>query len=362
MLGKLFENTKCILLVTDEKFNIRYASSSVETTFGLQAYSVLGRNAFEFVREADREAWLTCLQESSGNKSSEISLVLPEGQEMHFDVTVTNHVSNTEIRGMVVIMHDITERKLKHRKLQKTNDHLDHFIFKTIHDLRAPILSAIGLIDLSSRSGAEERERYISLIKSNLQKIDSLIEEVGSFYKNEKLDIVREKIDFHQLFQSEKELLQNLPGVEEIKFEYDFKGSCDLFSDSLRLKSILTNTLSNSIKYSDPFKTNRFIRVSVNVDASWCRIIIQDNGLGIDEQYLDKIFDIFFRSHLQVPGSGLGLYIVKDTVKRLGGEIGVESKLGEGTSFAIALPNLASCDLMDVDPSHTGLGSLSTIH
>jgi PAS domain S-box-containing protein len=339
LLGKLFENTKSILLVTDEKFNIRYASSSVETTFGLQPYSVLGRNAFELVRLRDREAWLACLQENRGNRSAEISLEMPGGNEMHFEVTVTNHVSNSEIRGMVVIMHDITERKLKHRKLEQTNDHLDHFIFKTIHDLRAPIHSAIGLIDLSLRSGAEEREKYIALIKSSLQKMDSFIEEVSSFYKNEKLAIVKEKINFDGLFQSEKEFLQGLPGAREINFEYDFKGSSDLFSDSLRLKTILTNILSNSIKYSDPFKDIRFIRVSVQVDASRCRIAVQDNGLGIDEEHLDKIFDIFFRSHLQVNGTGLGLYIVKDTVSRLGGEIEVESTLGVGTSFVITLPN-----------------------
>lgn len=150
----------------DEKFNIRYASSTVETTFGLQAYSVLGRNTFEFVRESDRESWYTCLQETSGNKSSEISLVTPEGLELHFDTTVTNHVANNEIHGMVVVMHDITERKLRLKKLQKANDHLDHFIFKTIHDIRAPIHSAMGLIDLFLMSGTEEKEKYISLIKS----------------------------------------------------------------------------------------------------------------------------------------------------------------------------------------------------
>ena len=339
LLGKLFENTKNILLVTDEKFDIRYVSSSLETTFGLQAYSVLGRNAFEFVRETDRQAWFNCVQESSGNKSSEISLAMPGGEEMHFDVTVTNHVSSSEIRGMVVILHDITERKLKHRKLQKTNDHLDHFIFKTIHDLRAPIHSAMGLIDLTSRSSEEDKEKYISLIKFNLEKLDSFIDEVSSFYKNEKLGIVNEKINFDELFKSERELLQNLPGAGEIDFGYHFQGACDLFSDSLRLKTILTNILSNSIKYSDPYKDDRFINVSVDVDDSNCQITIQDNGLGIDAQHLDKIFDIFFRSHTQIHGTGLGLYIVKDTVMRLGGEIRVESKLGEGTLFVINLPN-----------------------
>lgn len=131
---------------------------------------------------------------------------------------------------------------------------------------------------------------------------------MSSFYKNEKLGIVKEKINFAELFQAEKEFLQNLPGAREIKFEYHFRGSCDLVSDSLRLKSILSNILSNSIKYSDPLKDTRYIRLFVQVDVTHFRIVIQDNGLGIEEQHLDKIFDIFFRSHTQIQGTGLGLY------------------------------------------------------
>jgi PAS domain S-box-containing protein len=339
LLAKLFENSKSILLVTDEKFNIRYISSSIESFFGLQAFSVLGKNAFDFVTENNREAWRNCILESNGNKSSEIFLVTPSGKELYFDVTVTNHISHREIRGMVVIMHDITERKLKHKNLEKTNDQLDHFIFKTIHDLRAPIHSAIGLIDLTRGSSLEEKEHYISLIKSNLQKLDSFINELSSFYINEKLAVVRKKIDFDSVFEQEREFLQNLPGADEITCEYDFRASCDFFSDPLRLKTILTNILSNSIKYSDPFKDNRFIHVSAQVDELICRIVIHDNGLGIDEQHLGSIFDMFFRSHTQIQGTGLGLYIVKDTVDRLQGEIEVKSKIGVGTTFTVTLPN-----------------------
>ncbi len=347
MLGTLFENTKCILLVTDERFNIRYASSSLESTFGLQPYSILGRNAFEFVPESEREAWMNCLQESSGNKSSEIGLPGADGQQLYFEVTVTNHVANSEIRGMVVILHDITERKQKQRKLQNTNDQLDQFIFKTIHDLRAPIHSALGLIDLSSQSAPDDREKYISLIRANLQKIDSFIDEVTSFYRNDKLGVARERIDFSQLFHAEKEFLANLPGAADMKFLYEFRESSDLFSDPFRIKTILTNVLSNAIKYSDPLKAERYVRVNVSVDENACRITVTDNGRGIDQKHVDKIFDIFFRSHTTLPGTGLGLYIVKDTIMRLEGEIRVESTLGEGTTFYITIPNSIESVLQD---------------
>lgn len=340
LLEKLFEKGKGILLVTDEKFNVRYISSSAGAIFGMEPYAILGRNAFDFVDEANRDSWRQCIEQSNGNKSSEIRLLTAAGEELYFDVTVTNHISNTEIHGLVIILYDITERKMKHRTLEQANNHLDQFIFKTFHDLRAPIHSALGLVDLTSRSSPEEKEKYVSLIKSNLQKMDAFIEEVSSYYKNEKMDVVKKKIDFNEVFEDEMNFIQNLPGAEAISFEYEFDGSCDLYSDPMRLKTILTNILSNSIKYSDPDKSDRFVKVSARVCESFCTVLIEDNGLGIAEDHLEKIFEIFFRSHPQIKGTGLGLYIVKDTVDRLGGEIEVNSKIGKGTTFKITVPNL----------------------
>jgi PAS domain S-box-containing protein len=339
LFGTLFENSRSILLVTDEKFTVRYVSSSVETIFGVHAYSLLGRNAFDFVAEENRTAWRACIEESNGNKSSEIKLTSPTGKDLFFDITVTNHISNKEILGLVVIMYDITERKIKHKSLEQANHQLDHFIFKTIHDLRSPIHSALGLIDLTQNASPDELEAYIPLIKGKLLKLENFIDDVSNLYRNDKLAVASQPINFDELFQSEKEYLEHLPGCESMEFEYDFTGSSPLISDPLRLKTILTNILSNAIKYKDPAKPTQFVRISVNVTEFLCQIKIQDNGLGIDGDHVDKIFDIFFRSHAQIQGTGLGLYIVKDTIERLKGHIEVESRVGQGTIFTITIPN-----------------------
>lgn len=344
LLEKLFENSTSLLLVTDENFNIRYISSSVTSSFGLEPYSVVGRNAFDFVNEDNREAWKQCLAETNFNMRSDISLVTAEGKELHFDATVTNHFSNSEIRGLVVMMYDITETKKKRKLLEKTNHHLDHFIYKTIHDLKAPVQSALSLIALGKQSDPAEREEHFSMVKSNLEKMNSFIDEVSSYYKNEKLGLVKELIDFDELFSQEKQLLQNLPGADKIVFDYSYAGS-KLVSDPMRIKTILTNILSNSIKYSDPLKPQRFVKVSAEADENSCEITIQDNGLGIRGEHQEKIFDIFFRSHPHIQGTGLGLYIVKDTVNRLGGTIQLKSEYGVGTTFVITVPNLIADDV-----------------
>ncbi len=338
LLKELFGNPKNIVLVTDEQFKIRYASDTIEAVFGINPYSILGKNAFDFVSEDKREVWKKCI-ESKGSSSDEISFKTIDGRKIHFDVTVTDHVANEAIHGMVILLHDVTERQEAHQELESANNHLDHFIFKTTHDLRAPLHSAMGLIKLAETADAKDRDRYISLIGKSLQKLDSLIEEVNNFYKNDRLAIVNEQIDLEKLFRAELENLKNLPGAEGIRFDFVFKGTSELVSDPIRLKTIITNILSNSIKYTDPRKQDRFIMLEAEVDESECRLKITDNGVGIEERHLGKIFEIFYRGTSESHGTGLGLYIVKDTVDRLNGKVDVTSQVGKGTTFEIKIPN-----------------------
>jgi PAS domain S-box-containing protein len=339
LLKELFENPKNIVLVTDEQFIIRYASDTIESVFGVSPYSLLGKNAFDFVSEDKREAWRNCLIQKNGNVSDEISLKALHGRKVYFDVTVTNHVDHEAIHGIVIFLHDVTERKEAHQDLEDANNHLDHFIFKTTHDLRAPLHSALGLVKLAESADENDRDHYIGLIKKSLFKLDALIEEVNSFYKNDKLAVVQEQVDLEKIFKTELDYLKNLPGAEQIRFNFIYKGSSDLFSDSIRLKTIITNILSNSIKYMDPRKLEKSITLEAEVNETECTITITDNGLGIESQHLGKIFDMFYRATSQNNGTGLGLYIVKDTVDRLKGAIEVQSQAGKGTTFVIKLPN-----------------------
>ncbi len=346
LLAELFDNSKNMVLVTDERFNIRYVSSNVETIFGLAPYSLLGKNAFEFAPADKRDQWQNCIRQTLTSKSSEISLTTPTGKELHFEVTFTNHVNHNEIRGVVVLLHDITERKLAHRELVETNSHLDHFIFKTVHDLQAPLQSALGLMELAESSGPQERDHYLKMIKSSLQRLDSFIIELNSFFKNDKLAIQNSRIDLESLFHDELSTLQNMPEAKGIKIDFSSNALVPLFSDPIRVKTILTNILSNSIKYSDRSKSDRFIRVTTDVSEKTCSIVIEDNGLGIEPQYLDKIFDMYFRAHTNLKGTGLGLYIVKDTIDRLQGTIEVQSQPGKGTKFFIEFPNFINAPVM----------------
>lgn len=338
LLQRLFENPKNVVLVTDEQFNIRYASQTVESIFGVNPVSILGKNGFDFVPEPKRQELRECLNVANGNKSSEVALRTTNGSEVFFEVTVTNHVDHDEIRGMVVFLYDVTESRAIQKKLESENHQLDHVIYKTTHDLRAPLRSALGLIQLAELE-PESYAKYLGLIKSSLVRLDSMIDEMNSFYKNDKLAIQNDRIDVRMMINREIENLHNMPEAQDIRIDVFVDGDVPYYSDPLRVKTIVSNLLSNAIKYSDPTKMRKYIQISAHVFQDWLFLTIEDNGIGIEAEHQDKIFDLFFRVSSDKKGTGLGLYIVKDTVDRLKGKIYVRSKRGEGTSFTLTLPN-----------------------
>jgi signal transduction histidine kinase len=219
------------------------------------------------------------------------------------------------------------------------SDQIDHFIFKTTHDLRAPLHSALGLIQLAELE-PQDTKKYLAMIKTSLVRLDTMIAEMTSFYQNEKLAIQNERIDVSALINREIENLNNMPEATDMRIDVFVDGDIPFYSDSIRLRTIVSNLLSNAIKYCDPQKMRRYIQVAAHIFTDKIFLTIEDNGIGIGEEHHKKIFDMFYRITPDRKGTGLGLYIVKDTVDRLKGNIYVKSKKGESTSFTITLPNM----------------------
>jgi len=339
LLQELFENSGAVVLITDEKYNVRYSSIAVQSILGLEPFSVVGKSVFEFAPPEKRDRWRECLENAGHAKRAEIHLVSAAGDDLYFDVSVSNHIADHQIQGMVIILHDITEQKRQHFQLEKENKHLDQFIFKATHDLLSPIHSVMGILNLLEHAGEQERSRYLQMARHSLFKLESLIDEVNNFYRVDKMAVANEKVDVKSLLEEEIVMLKNHPQAQNISFELDYEIATEVFSDSLRLKTIFGNILSNAVKYSDSKKAHSYIRIEMQAGEKEIVVTISDNGIGIAQEHIGKIFDIFFRATASSSGTGLGLHIVKDTLERLNGTVEVQSQLGVGTQFKIHLPN-----------------------
>lgn len=232
-----------------------------------------------------------------------------------------------------------SELQTKNEELQKANDELDRFVYSTSHDLRAPLTTLLGLIEITKVSDNNgEKKKYFEMMTSRIHEMEGFIKEITDYSRNTRLDINREQVIIKEIVDNLEDSFSVLANNAKVKLSHDLPKDLETTTDRLRLNVILNNLLANGIKYHDPSKDKRYVKISASKEGTTLIINIEDNGIGISEDYQDKIFDMFFRASNNSSGSGLGLYIVKETLDKIGGTISFRSKQRIGSKFTIKLP------------------------
>lgn len=232
--------------------------------------------------------------------------------------------------------------RTQNEELVKINKELDSFVYSVSHNLRAPLMSVLGLLNLvqvESKKEEPDLNDYFDMMQQSIHKLDDTLKEILDYSRNARSKLNIEQVDIQRMLEDSFVRMQYMEGSEHIRKTIKVKSGADLYSDSYRLSVILHNLVSNAIKYRDPKKTQSEIAIEAVVDPEQLSIVFRDNGIGISADYIKKIFDMFFRATDRSEGAGLGLYIVKETIDKLRGTISVDSVMGEGTTFNITIPN-----------------------
>jgi signal transduction histidine kinase len=249
------------------------------------------------------------------------------------EIEIQNAIQNAyEIYSTRKVLTDKIE------ELQKTNDELNRFVYSTSHDLRSPLASMMGIINLAKmEESVVDPNNYLGMIETCVNRMDIFILKIIEYYKSIRVDDVAEPVDFNKLITETVEIcrMQNT----NINFIVNIDQPVEFTGDAFRLSVIINNLISNAVKYQKPAEPNQTVKLTVNVTEMKGTIRIEDNGIGILDQHLNNIFKMFFRSSNNVNGLGIGLYIVKEALTRIGGEISVESVYGVGTTFILQIPN-----------------------
>jgi signal transduction histidine kinase len=235
--------------------------------------------------------------------------------------------------------HNALELVENNMLLSRTNAELDRFVYSTSHDLRAPLTSIMGLIDITLDSqNPNDVRRYLSLMKDRVHSLDHFIKDITDYSRNNRLEVKREQVKLSDLAHEVWESLKFSPEAENIDFIIDIPNDIYIESDKNRLRVIISNLISNAVRYHDLKKENQYIKLHYQMNGRISYIHVEDNGQGIASEFHSKIFDMFFRANEQSKGSGLGLYIVKEALMKLSGSIKLQSTVGVGTTFTIMLP------------------------
>ena len=253
-----------------------------------------------------------------------------------------------KIEHCVAVVQDITKRKLAEDELKKSledisrsNKELEQFAYVASHDLQEPlrkISSFTGLLSKKYKNKLDEKaDKYMWYIVDGANRMQSLIHDLLMYSRAGRGELVAEPVDMNEVMEQVISDLQ--PSIQKNKVKVTSGSFPVVEGNSSQIQQVLRNLISNSIK----FKSDREIEIHVHFEEKEngeCVFSVKDNGIGIEEQYLERIFGIFQRLHTksEYPGTGIGLSICRKIIERHNGRIWVSSDYGKGTTVFFTLP------------------------
>ena len=228
--------------------------------------------------------------------------------------------------------------QLQMNKVEKINTELDSFVYSVSHDLIAPLKSIKGLTNLM-RADRDSKNNvdYINRIEESTNRLDHFIGEILDFSRNSRVEITKTTVDLELMI---KDIIANhrfIEGFNQLNFDLSGIKSKTISVDEMRLRIILNNLISNAIKFSNG-NSGATVKFITRKNGRTTKITVEDNGCGIADEYQDKIFEMFYRASNNRSGSGLGLYIAKESANKINAKISVESNEGKGSKFTVSIP------------------------
>ena len=254
---------------------------------------------------------------------------------------ITKPWNELELHNSIKNAYDVYKSRIDLRnkitELEKTNDELNRFIYSISHELRAPLVSVIGIVNLVKMENLYHSSgEYWSLVETCSNKLDYYIQKTLQYYKNNKTQSEESLIEFKPLATELIDLYAY--ANRDTQFTINVNQTVPFRGDLFRIEVIMGNLISNAIKYQKSNEVNKKVKIDIDVSNEFAEITITDNGVGILNEHLEKIFTQFFKSKNH-HGSGLGLFIVKEALNKINGRIAVNSSIDHGTTFKITLPN-----------------------
>ena len=329
-----------------------------------------GSSSVDYLKGTEDEKWVTAELKRAlkgDNFVSEQRINQPRYKDKFIETTY-NPIFNTKnvVTGVAVFVRDITQRRRSEEKLKILNDdlaaqnwklaaqeedlkstleelsernfELDQLMYKTSHDLRSPLSSILGLVNLANLD-PNNHLTYLNKIEGRIKKLDEFIKSMLNYARVNRGEIHFEQINLRELIQDCIRDLDHLENFGSVNTEVRVSHENHIFkSDPLRMRIIIGNIISNAYKYQNPGVKSK-LKIEAKLNPMFAEIVITDNGIGIKREHLKKIFDMFYRATEKSQGSGLGMYIVKQAVDKLKGSIRLKSTFGKGTTIKIVVPN-----------------------
>jgi signal transduction histidine kinase len=233
-----------------------------------------------------------------------------------------------------------SNQKLEEQK-NKINAELDFLIYSISHDLRSPLMSVKGLLALISETEeiSANVKTYLKMADGSIDRLDQTIYDILEYSRNSRTEIQYEKFDVRKVVELINSDLK-FYNEKAIDFQINITGSEEIYTDKKRFVTVIKNLISNAVKYSKTDNEPSYVKFELNEVGEFYEVTVSDNGVGIPKDQHGRIFEMFYRVSTGRVGSGLGLFIVKEIMEKMGGTITIQSEPNVGSTFTVRLPKI----------------------
>ncbi|MDM7985514.1 MAG: PAS domain-containing protein [Maricaulis sp.] len=351
---QIYQSTPAMMHTISADGDITQVSDYWLSYFGYERDEVIGRKSLAFLDDESRERAIThTLPElfETGHQSN-IPYRFKRKDGRTVDVLLSSFLERDQhgkpLRSFAV-MTDVTPLRTAYEQLERSNTELDRFATVASHDLQEPLRKISAFAGLIRRRYIDKLDkegiRSLEFLVDAAERMQTLIDDLLSYSRMASQPLRLERIDLNDIIAEVRELLAG--AIEENSAELDIDDLPVVRGDPTLLKQALANLIGNAIKYRRDI--NPVIQVRAERLGERVRISIQDNGIGLDPKFADKIFAPFQRLHSRADykGTGIGLAIVRQAIQRHGGTVEVESEPGVGSTFTIDIPRPVGFQGMD---------------
>lgn len=349
LMNTILSNIFVVIAVKDvfDSFKYIYFNQAAEDFMGAKSSEVLGKTDFDLFSDP-RRAHEIRTEDYSTINHGRIHKSVVEYEKPNGEIRIVNIIrlliTNPDLGAsplLLAMLWDITEQRqneLDLIKAQEADKMKNAFIANMSHEIRTPLNAIVGFSRLITETdNASEQQEYLTIINNNSDLLLQLINDILDFAKIESgtLNYNLSWVDLKDVCQ-EVYISQSLKMTSDVALLYngDMLPSVRLRTDTQRIEQVLLNLLSNAIKCTN----QGFVSLSYEVEGDFVRVSVTDTGIGIDKEKQASVFERFVKLDDFRQGTGLGLSICKMIIEKLGGEIGLRSELGKGSTFWFTLP------------------------
>ncbi|WP_224448428.1 ATP-binding protein [Haloprofundus salilacus] len=331
-----------VFYVLDENGSLERWNQSLSEVSGYTDEKISSMTAADFFEDDDRDAAVAAIHKGfeSGSVDVELELRTKDGDTVPFEFvgsTLENTSGNSVLAG---IGRDVSDRVEREQRLEESNERLEQFAYGASHDLQEPlrmVSSYLRLIeDRADEELTEETEEFLEFAIDGADRMRDMIQGLLAYSRVEHQGEPLEPVDLNEVV---RDVCDDLDvRITESDADVDIEELPCVAGDERQLRQVFQNLLSNALEYSGDEPPQ--VHISADRNSSMWEVSVRDEGIGIEPDEQDRIFEVFQRLHSQNDhgGSGIGLALCERIVERHGGEIWVESEPGEGATFSFTLP------------------------